>query len=339
MAKRLSIIIPVYNLEDYIEDTVSSCLRQDISKNDYEIILVDDGSNDGSLAVLERIKSVNENVIVYHKENGGVSSARNKGIELATGKYIWFVDGDDIVADNCLKTLLEAVECEDVDLLDFRMENVDSVDAKPSKVSGIEYSSDKEIFPEFLAHAGGSGGGVCCNFFKTEIIKLNGLKFNTEIKYSEDVLFSFTALLKCKKIAKTEGVFYYYYQREGSAIHSKNYDLHIKSMHLLVKEYDKLAKEYAGTFAEPLFETKKNYAVKAMLFSTMLKGNVKFAKQKIKELKAEGFYPFPFLKESLKNNVTKKQAKINRISYRFPWKWYFMTCVRFVSVKNKLKGK
>lgn len=339
MSKRLSIVIPVYNLENYIENTVNSCLRQDIPKDEYEVILIDDGSKDGSLGVLNNLKSKHENVVVFHKENGGVSSARNKGIELATGKYLWFVDGDDIIADKCLKTLLETVEGESVDLLDFRIEQVKDINARPSKTLGFEFSTDKENFPEFLAHEGGSGGGVWCQIFKTEMLKQNDLRFNTEIKYSEDVLFSFMALLRCNKVAKTKGVFYYYYQREGSAMHSQNHDWHIKSMHLLAKEYDKLASEYKGTYAEPLLKSKQYFAVKAMLFSIMRKGDVKFAKKSIKELKEEGLYPYPFLKESLKNNVTKKQAKINRISYRFPWKWYFMLCVRLNALKNKLKGR
>jgi len=339
MSKRLSIVIPIYNLENYIENTVNSCLRQDIPKDDYEIILIDDGSKDGSLAVLDKLKAEHQNVVVYHKENGGVSSARNKGIELATGKYLWFVDGDDVVANNCLNAILRTMEDNDVDVLGFKMEHVHSIEEREKVEKEVFFCNEKEKIVDFMTNRGGVGGGVCSQIFRTELLKDNDLKFNTEIKYSEDVLFSFLALLKCEKVAKTESVFYYYYQREGSAMHSHKQDEHIKSMHLLAKEYERLAVEYKGTYVEPIVKSKKHYAVKAMLFSIMRKGDVKLAKKSIKELKEEGLYPYPFLKESLKNNATKKQVKINRISYRFPWKWYFMTCVRLVALKNKIKGR
>ena len=103
---RLSIVIPVCNLENYIAETLDSCLAQDILPEEYEIICIDDGSKDNSLAVLNHYAQTHSNIIVHTKENGGVSSARNKGIELAQGQYIWFVDGDDLIAENALGTLL-----------------------------------------------------------------------------------------------------------------------------------------------------------------------------------------------------------------------------------------
>ncbi len=92
----LSIIIPVYNLENYIEDCLKSCLNQDIE--DYEIICVDDGSKDNSPVILDRYaREYPGRIKVFHKENGGVSSARNYGLERAQGDWIWFVDGDDLI--------------------------------------------------------------------------------------------------------------------------------------------------------------------------------------------------------------------------------------------------
>ena len=114
---RLSVIVPVYNLENYISVTLESCLRQDIPSDEYEIICINDGSADKSEEIISQYTEKYPNIRLYTQANAGVSAARNKGIDLANGKYIWFVDGDDIIADNCLKVILSAVEENDVDIL------------------------------------------------------------------------------------------------------------------------------------------------------------------------------------------------------------------------------
>ena len=89
----VSVIIPVYNIESYIEECIESVLAQ--TWQDYELILVDDGSTDGSGTILDRYGERDKRITVIHKENGGLSSARNAGLDAAIGKYIYFLDGDD----------------------------------------------------------------------------------------------------------------------------------------------------------------------------------------------------------------------------------------------------
>lgn len=104
---KLSIIIPFYNSEKYIEACLISCLEQDF--DDYEIICVDDGSTDLSYHICEQYAQNNSRIRVIKKENGGVSSARNKGIVEAEGEWIWFVDSDDMVLQNCISYLYSQV--------------------------------------------------------------------------------------------------------------------------------------------------------------------------------------------------------------------------------------
>ena len=170
-----------------------------------------------------------------------------------------------------------------------------------------------------------------------ELLKKNGLQFNQKIKYSEDVLFGFKALIKSERCAKTDSVLYHYYQRPGSAMHSSNHTKHIESMYLLAGEYQRIADTEVEWHDVAI--NKKSFAVKALLFSLVQKGDVKLAKEWVDRLRKDGLYPFPFLWESLKNNVTAKQAIINYSSFLFPWKWYFMSCVRMVALKKKLRGK
>ena len=98
---KLSIIIPMYNVEPYIEKCLLSCLNQNIPHADYEIIVVNDGSPDGSLGIARRIASTVDNMLIVSQENGGLSAARNKGLSYAKGEYVWFVDSDDWIEENC----------------------------------------------------------------------------------------------------------------------------------------------------------------------------------------------------------------------------------------------
>ena len=115
----LSIIVPVYNVEAYLERCLLSCIHQDIPHDDYEIIVVNDGSTDGSLQVAERMAEKNRNIKVVSQPNGGLSAARNTGMQHAGGKYYMFVDSDDYLFDNILSTLLKTCEESKLDLLCF----------------------------------------------------------------------------------------------------------------------------------------------------------------------------------------------------------------------------
>lgn len=98
---KFSIIIPVYNCETFIEDCIKSILKQEY--NNFEIIVVDDGSTDKSLIICQKIATNDNRIHIYHKSNGGVSSARNKGLEHISGDYVLFVDADDMLNSNCLQ--------------------------------------------------------------------------------------------------------------------------------------------------------------------------------------------------------------------------------------------
>ncbi|EGO6689884.1 glycosyltransferase, partial [Enterococcus faecalis] len=111
---KISIIVPVYNVEKYLEKCVRSILAQTFT--DFELILVDDGSPDSSGAMCDQFAEQDQRVKVIHKENGGLSDARNAGIEIATGEYLGFVDSDDYIADDMYELLYTNIVKEDADL-------------------------------------------------------------------------------------------------------------------------------------------------------------------------------------------------------------------------------
>lgn len=113
--QRVSIVVPVYNVERYIAKCVESLLNQDYSN--YEIILVDDGSTDGSPKLCDKYANANDNVVCLHKSNGGLSDARNYGTCHATGDYISYVDLDDYVDTDYISSMIEAMRGDSVDIV------------------------------------------------------------------------------------------------------------------------------------------------------------------------------------------------------------------------------
>lgn len=121
----LSLIIPVYNVEKYISNCIQSCLKQNISQNDYEIIFIDDGTPDGSMNIVNSYYKEYPNLIKTHiQKNKGLSAARNAGIKLAKGDYIWFIDSDDWITPNCLKQVKEKLISESPDILALCAANI-----------------------------------------------------------------------------------------------------------------------------------------------------------------------------------------------------------------------
>ena len=120
----LSIIIPVYNVEPFVEKCIRSCEAQDASKDDYEIVVVNDGSKDNSVDVVNRVANEFENIRVLSQPNAGLSAARNTGMREAKGEYYMFVDSDDWIAENCLTKLIGKLRKERPDDLAICAANV-----------------------------------------------------------------------------------------------------------------------------------------------------------------------------------------------------------------------
>ena len=112
----LTIVIPVYNVEKYIEKCLLSCVHQDIPSDSYEIIVVNDGTKDNSLRIAESIATTHSNISIVSQQNKGLSAARNTGLKLAKGNYIWFIDSDDWIEDNCLSSICQRL-AQDIDIL------------------------------------------------------------------------------------------------------------------------------------------------------------------------------------------------------------------------------
>lgn len=225
---KLSIILPVYNVEKYIERCIMSVENQDISKDDYEIIVVDDGTKDRSAEIAESMNEKFGNIKIVHKPNGGLSSARNKGLEYATGEYVWFIDSDDYIEENVLKMLTSKIYEDRLDLLMFNVYDVwpdkemagFDVDEQPDRIlSGMEYIKGYDI-----------GKSAWCFIVKREILTDNNLFF-TEGIIHEDYEFTLRLYEHVERMTFTPMRVYNYLHREGSITTTVNEEQTLKSIH------------------------------------------------------------------------------------------------------------
>jgi glycosyltransferase involved in cell wall biosynthesis len=231
-----SLIIPAYNLEGYILDCLSSIHAQ--SCQDFECIVVDDGSTDGTAGVIERYIVDKPRFRLIRKQNGGVSSARNLGLEHAQGKYIWFIDGDDYIHPGSLAVLRGLFsENPHIDYLSFQYnytQNMlrDTTFGDIGELKCTYFNHERE--DEFSARLSDIPLASCCLCIKCASI--GGLRFK-EICTAEDALFALQLTFKTSVSATTDVAFYYYLQHSNSFIHKsytkkafEDYVVYIKSV-------------------------------------------------------------------------------------------------------------
>lgn len=209
---KLSIIVPAYNVEKYIECCLLSCVEQDVDYSSYEIIVVNDGSKDSTLLIAQRISKQYSNINVITQENAGLGMARNKGLELAKGDYVWFVDSDDSISPNCLGAIYSFFE-KGLDILQIQYQYVYEgsgkiEDADKTIIEGVK--NGVEIMKQ-----GGLDIPAQFSIYRRGYLKEFDLHFYPKI-YHEDTEFKPRALYFAKKVASYDNVVYNYLQREGS---------------------------------------------------------------------------------------------------------------------------
>lgn len=210
----VSVIIPVYNVEQYLRRCIDSVLAQ--TYTDLEIILVDDGSPDGSGAICDEYAAKDSRIKVIHQANAGVSAARNAGMDLASGEYLAFIDSDDFIEPEMYEQMLAAAEKTGADVVECNYqygtwENTDSGEVYVD--TGLQ-ALKKAFFQERY----GSGHSICpCTKLMARGL-FEKVRFLEGCSIAEDVLFCAQLYALSETSAKLDKTFYTYYQSEGSAI-------------------------------------------------------------------------------------------------------------------------
>ena len=225
--KRLSIIVPIYNVEPYVERCLRSLEDQDIPRTDYEIICINDGSPDNSREVVVRLQQEFDNIILIDQENQGVSMARNNGIDRAIGKYLLMVDPDDFVKANTFKNKLDDMDKYNLDIgytgftiLDVALKEEYHYDPiiKQNKVcTGIDYKNIqmRGRYPIRDPHR------LVAVFLKTSFINSNNLRYLANVPYLEDGELLTRVNCLAQRVLFLNDPFYLRTTRPGSATHSR----------------------------------------------------------------------------------------------------------------------
>lgn len=219
----VSIIIPAYNVEKYIEKCLMSVINQ--SYSDIEVIVVDDGSSDSTLDVINRIAVCDSRIKVIAQENSGVSKARNNALDVATGEFLCFVDGDDYIAHDMIKTLVEKLDT-DVDWINYqycrRGESGQELDSYNFTVGDFDISDTNSkidfLFNYLLVYL--AGYEVWDKLYRMDIVKNNNIRFCVQCKMGEDLGFNLCYAAKAKSIKCIEDRLYYYLVRDSSAMNT-----------------------------------------------------------------------------------------------------------------------
>lgn len=215
----ISVIIPVYNVEQYLNQCIDSVLNQGVE--DIEIILVNDGSTDNSGNICDEYAKKDSRIIVIRKENGGLSDARNYGINKAKGKYILFLDSDDFWMENSLKEIYEiSKEENDIVFLTatklFEKSNKIQASFESLEKDKIKGKSKEDVF-DYLAKSDKFPVSACTKLIKRDLIKNNNLFFEKGL-LSEDIDWSTRLLLKSEKFDVCDVDFYVYRKQRDNSI-------------------------------------------------------------------------------------------------------------------------
>lgn len=216
---KISIISPIYQMEEFLEEFIAMVIHQDFE--DFEFILVNDGSTDTSGDICDRFAEEDNRIRVIHQNNCGQGYARNAGLNVARGDYIGFLDPDDLISKDMFSHLYNIAVNYNVNIAECKMSITKTrfVSNKQSfKEESIQIYENKDTLEYYLIEGlkNNTKYSLCNKLYKREIFLEN--RFG-KINYSEDYLMNFKLFLKARRTAQSDKVCYYYYQRKGSSIH------------------------------------------------------------------------------------------------------------------------
>jgi len=276
-----SIIIPVYNIESYLENCLESILNQNI--NNFEIILVNDGSTDSSKIICDNYAKCNSNISVIHQKNSGASIARNNGLKIAKGKYILFIDSDDFIEPESLNKIIKYTDNNvDIIFLDaykyFNNKSIKKMDTDfcTEKLK----TNNKDILLDNISRMNKFSGSACSKAIRREFLLDNNILFENNITM-EDIDWNLKILTKINTSDYYSGKYYYYRQNRKNSITNSINENTFKSGIKIIKKWQNfndninsiLAYEYIILLANSYVIKDKNLRNELYSFSGLLKYN------------------------------------------------------------------
>lgn len=314
-----SVIIPVYNMEQHLERCLDSIVAQDYTE--LEVILINDGSTDSSGEICDRYAQNDSRFQVIHQNNGGVSSARNSGLDKATGDYISFIDPDDWIESGMYETLNKYLQNKDIDILRFNAyRQGEIVNQLPFKGEYSAEKLEKEVMLPLIGSPTFGGmfilGVLWLHLYRREIIEKYHIRFNTDLRRCEDRLFTLTAVLHSRKMFFTDYTPYHYEVYDDSL--SNKYDSLRWEQELIY--LDELKKEYSECKpAEFLEDANQRIYSEYLLRAITSVNNEFFSKNnsnfRRKYLNTRKIIGNPFVRESIKKTKKEKSSLKGTITW------------------------
>lgn len=285
-SKKVSVIIPVYNVENYLKECLDSVINQTLK--DIEIICIDDGSTDKSLDILKEYAKKDTRFIVLTQENKGAAIARNKGLDIARGEYVIFLDSDDFFEKNFLEEMYNCAKQKELDVCICNLYYYDDVSKSDKKMSWAlkkAYIPQKEVFnykdcPDYIFNF--TNNWAWNKIFKKEFLKKNHIKFQN-VQHTNDTYFTCSALLLAQKISVLDKHFIHYRTNRPASLTSQNirelYPLEIikvidsiYSEIIQAKAWNSVKKSFLNLILEQItFNLSKLSIIKAEILKTEIK--------------------------------------------------------------------
>lgn len=305
----ISIIVPVYNVEKYLYKCLDSLVNQ--TYKNIEIIVVDDGSTDDSGKIADEYSNKYENVKAIHTENGGLSAARNVGIDNSNGEYLAFTDSDDWIDSNTFEVAYKMIASNDYDLSSFAMlPEYDTETEQYISEYDINNCKQKELF-SLILDTDYVCGYACNKLFKKSLI--GDLRFDESLLSCEDIDFCTKYATKCRNAVYTTAKFYHYRQRNDSM--TGEYKYNVRKLSVLTA-YENIMPIYKEYDSEDYYKLERNYLKIAlnikgrMILSKVRDDNVADRLERI----IKEYYP-----RVIKNSNNSVNVKVNIIFTRlFP---------------------
>ncbi len=323
MNNKVSIIVPVYNSEKWLENTLDAILRQTYSS--YELILIDDGSTDGSGGICDRFAREHHQVKVIRQSNGGVSAARNAGLDCAGGEYVLFVDADDIIADDMVETLVGLMESRRADMSLVNVRKIpDASLAEQAAASQGVCEFDNAGFVKEILRIKLFDIGSCAKLFKRELI--GGIRFEADKNINEDIYFLIQYALKVRSAVFDRVDKYFYLTHRQSASNARFNDDYGAMLYYADKieatvtaQYDDALAYYACLYKMCIYE----------LFLNVL-------------IYSGGKTHFPKAYEEIRRRISAYMPKVNRLGvlkYRLLFRLFLMSPSLYTAMLRVYKGK
>lgn len=303
---KISVVVPVYNVRTYLEKAVYSIINQ--KYENLEIILVDDGSTDGSGELCDQLKEIDNRVVVYHKENGGLSSARNCGARKATGNYVIFIDSDDYIHSEMISSLYDEIKKADADVSVCGIMNVYNTKEIPQcNNTHMRFVYNQKEFLKELLIGEKIPGSICNKLLKKEVVEKISFP---EGKIYEDAFYHLELVKVAKTYVITTKPYYYYYHRSNSITTQKYNPRKFDIIEVYTKYKKYIDVEYPDLKEEAFFRLSYGYFV--VLDSMLLVDNYKeleHYQKVIRFLKKNAFLIF-------KNPIFRKGRRIAALALK-----------------------